>query len=384
MKLCLKILVIAIVAASTLPLMSCAAPASFSYQNVTVSLTVSFCSSCNGLTYLPAPYPQPIVVPMQQYQQLLPGTVVEAPQNGASQGACIELTAIVTNAPANVTWTLYPQAELGTPPVLLSGTNYPQTEPIANTGNPIAQSTNLTAIGSINSASGATNYYCIPPTPPVYTGAALQAAAAAPEPNGWILPTWTGLPQGYTEVVASVPTDPTNPNACANLNSSSCAYTTAVFQVVTLPGGVPTVELFPRTPSGASNVVLTISHSAPNNTYQFTGFAVGASACASSNPSATPPSPLCANGQLVNYTDNSIVWQIAPVSPSGTVAYCSAPAFSPQISNCPAVNSAAYGTISASGLYTAPSVLPPIEPVVITAVAHAASAQQASAYVDIN
>jgi hypothetical protein len=383
MKLCLKILVIAIVAASTLPLMSCAAPATFSYQNVSVALTVSFCSSCNGLTYLPAPYPQPIVVPMQQYQTLLPGTVVEAPQNGASQGACIELTATVTNAPANITWTLYPQAELTIPPGLLSGSGYPISEPIANTGDPVAQSNNPTAIGTINSASGATNYYCIPPTPPVYVGPSLAAAALAPEPNGWILP-WTGVPQGDVELVASVPTDPNNPNACANIYSSSCAFAAAVFQVVTLPGGVPTVELFPRTPSGATNTILTISHLAPNNTFQFDGFAVGASACASSNPTATPPSPLCSNGQLVNYTDNSLVWQIAPVSPSGTVAYCSPAAFSPQISNCPAVNSSVYGTITSSGLYTAPSAIPPLEPVVITAVAHAASAQQASAYITVN
>jgi hypothetical protein len=409
MKLFLKILVIAIVAASTLPLMSCAAPATFSYQNVTVALTASFCSSCNELTYVPAGqyapsgaqynYVQPIPVPFQQFQQLLPGTVVEAPANGASQGACIELTAIVANAPAaSVQWSLYPSANLTIPVVPGANGSYPVAEPITDTGLPQGQSTNLAQVGTINTASGNTNFYCIPPQVPVYTGTALQAAAAAPVPNGWAGPTWQGVPQGDTEVVASVSTDPSNPNACANFNSPSCAYTTAVFQVVPSgnPSGNPFVYLFPKSPSG--NVILTLSH-IPTSTgvcpsgavcnYTFTGFAIGAPGCQASGPTSTT----CTNGEPANFTDNYIVWQIAPQSPSGTVVYCSAapPAPLTQLSNCPVTNSTIYGTIipipgTNTAVYTAPTGIgpPPLNPVVITAVAHAASAVQTSAYVTIN
>src|ERR1035438_18998 len=60
MKL-LRILAVTAVAATSYFLVGCAAPAGFSYQNVTVTLT-PFCTDCpNGVFYNPA-YPMPTVV----------------------------------------------------------------------------------------------------------------------------------------------------------------------------------------------------------------------------------------------------------------------------------------------------------------------------------
>jgi hypothetical protein len=299
MKLCLKILVIAIIAASTFPLMSCAAPATFSYQNVSVTLTVTSCASCAGLTYVPLPYPQPVFLPDQQVQQVLPGSVVEAPANGGSQGACLQIGAIVTNAAPNITWTLYPTASLTIPYPIPSGGTFPINEPVSDVGTTTAQTNNPTAVGVLNSAVGLSNFYCEPPVP-IYTGAALQSAATAPVPPGWVGPTWTGVPQGDVELVASVPTDPSNPKACAVLTSPSCAYAVMLFQIYNLAG--VSVKLWPGTPSGQTSSILTLSHLAPNNSYQFNGFVVGSAPC-----NASPAGGVfCANSQSLPTTRSSI------------------------------------------------------------------------------
>ena len=54
MKLCLKLLVVALVATVTYSLTSCAAPASYSYSNISISLSAQ-CSDCPlGILYNPA------------------------------------------------------------------------------------------------------------------------------------------------------------------------------------------------------------------------------------------------------------------------------------------------------------------------------------------
>jgi hypothetical protein len=87
--------------------------------------------------------------------------------------------------------------------------------------------------------------------------------------------------------------------------------------------------------------------------------------------------------QLAEFTDNTVVYQIAASNNIGVPAYCTAPVIAPQLSNCPAVNSAVYGTITASGVYTAPATVPPVQPVII-AVSHGSSATTANAYITIN
>ena len=117
MKLCLKILAIAVIAVSTYSLIGCAAPPSFSYQNVTASITGQ-CSDCENsgivVFYNPA-YPQPPSA----------GSVALMPPGGG-QGGNTLFTVTVNNAPANnITWTIFPRPNLGSinnPP---NGTAYP-------------------------------------------------------------------------------------------------------------------------------------------------------------------------------------------------------------------------------------------------------------------
>src|ERR1017187_6060294 len=154
MKLCLKILAIAVIAVSTYSLIGCAAPPSFSYQNISISISAQ-CSDCGtaaGL-YNPA-YPLPP----------LPGNVIYA-SPGGGQGGDILLTATVTNAPSSVTWTIYPTPNLGSinnPP---TGTTFP----VGESGS---------SVGSISAASGNTADYHVAGSPPIYSGAALQQAQA--------------------------------------------------------------------------------------------------------------------------------------------------------------------------------------------------------------
>ncbi len=98
MKLCLKILAVASIAVFTYPITSCSGPAGFSYQNVAISLSQVpiQCSDCpGGITFNPAD-PAALTMPL-----------------GGGQGGTVLITATVTNAPANITWTIFPQPNLG-------------------------------------------------------------------------------------------------------------------------------------------------------------------------------------------------------------------------------------------------------------------------------
>src|ERR1022692_2161895 len=118
MKL-LRILAVTTIAASSCFLVGCAAPAGFSYQNVTVTLT-PFCEDCpNGIIYNPA-YPVPVPTSGNVSAggigsaggtsgaagaPALPGSVLLQPQAGP--GSVFWFQADVTNAPANITWNIY-------------------------------------------------------------------------------------------------------------------------------------------------------------------------------------------------------------------------------------------------------------------------------------
>src|SRR5450631_2874014 len=120
MKLCSKILVLAIIAVLTYPMTSCSGPAGFSYQNVVISLNKVpiQCSDCpgNAVTFNPAD----------------PGTVTMP--LGGGQGGTILITATVTNAPANITWTIFPQPNLGSIDAPPTGTSLPVTESSSSVG----------------------------------------------------------------------------------------------------------------------------------------------------------------------------------------------------------------------------------------------------------
>jgi hypothetical protein len=321
MKLCLKTLAVVVLAASIFALIGCAAPNTFNYSNVTISLTYTPCAAnCGGaIAYNPAS-PTTLVTP------------------GPSNNGCINIFATVTNAPANITYTLYPTPSLVIP-TLPSGTS-------------TSLGTQASPVGTVNYANGTTNFYCPNASPgalPIYKGAALQQAQSL------------GIPQGDVLLVAGVPNNPSTPSSsCVLPNSSGCAIFTQLIQLYNNAGatGPPAVSLFPSEPTGYTNVVATVTH---GTQFQFVGFAVGAPPC------------LTAAACLINGTqypigtpDNNLIWEVGPTTATAVPG-----------------GSATYGTISSTGLYTAPAAVPPAPPVIVVE-SELVSTVTAFAYITVN
>lgn len=313
MKLCLKFVALAVVFAAAGSLIGCAGPAQYSYQNVKVQLSAQ-CGDCAtiGQQYNPA-YPTPSTT-----TGIAPaGSVLLMPNAG--QGGTTLFTAYVTNAPANITWTLYPT------PNLAGITIYPTcTITPSSTNTSCVPTESSSQVGTINVASGNTAYYGQNGVP-VYSGAALQQAQTM------------GIPQGDVLLVASVPADPNNPSNVATAS-----------QLIQLYNTTPTVYLSPKTPTtpaGLTNPVVTVAHSTQ---FQFVGGVVGAPPCNGTGPTSSGG---CGSGAgaLPNFTtDNAANWYTAP---------------GPCVSGTPPATavlggSSVFGTISNTGLYTAPATIP--------------------------
>jgi hypothetical protein len=330
MKLCLKILAIVIVAATVYSLIGCAAPAHFSYSNVTLSLSYTPCyDNCPPLTYNPANTDALVT-------------------SGPGASGCDNVFATVTNAPANITYTLYP-----TPSLII-----PKPSGLTQQASPV---------GNINFGDGTTTFYCAPGTLPVYTGAALEQAQAM------------GIPQGDVELVAGVPNNPNTPSSsCVLPTSPGCTTFVQLFQIYNQgsPTGPPTVELFPSTPSGYVTSAVTLNTRPPSascpacqNQFQFNGFAIGAPPCLTStacliNGTAYP----------LYSTDNKVLWLVGQGGTSGTAG------------TAVLGGNTTYGTITSTGLYTAPAAVPtgsPYPQVLVVAEAEIVPTQTVTAYVTI-
>lgn len=329
MKFSYKVLALATAAAVTYSILGCAAPQSYSYSNVGITISAA-CTDCPTPVYNPA-YPVPAVAGGPAPA----GSVLLMPNTG--EGGTYTFTANVTNAPPNVTWTLYPTPNLTTP-------NPPPT----GTSTPVGESGNSS--GTIAVASGTTVYYSVP-GPPVYSGAALVQANAL------------GIPQGDVMLVASVPSNPTNPSAVVTASQLVQVYGGSTAQ------GPPSVYLSPKTPTtpaGLVNPVVTVTHGAGPlaGQYQFYGGVVGAAPCTTTTACAavSPTTP-------IGFTDNAPIWEVGPAPFSLATAI-------------PGGN-AIYGTISSTGLYTAPATIPPTQPVVII-VSHLVPTVDAYANIAIN
>ena len=312
MKFRTNFVVPCLIAAAT-ALVGCAGPTQYSYQNVKVQLSAE-CSDCAtiGQQYNPA-YPMPSTT-----TGIAPaGSVLLMPNAG--QGGTTTFTAHVTNAPANVTWTLYPT------PNLTGITVYPTCTITPSSTTPSCVPTeNASQVGTLTAASGATAYF-VQNGVPVYSGAALQQAQSL------------GIPQGDVLLVASVPADPNNP---ANVATAS--------QLVQIYNTAPSVYLTPRTPtnpSGLTNPVVTVART---KQFQFVGGAVGAPPCNGTGPT-TSGGCGSGTGALPNFsTDNAVNWYTGP---------------GPCVSGTPPATavlggSTLFGSISTTGLYTAPAAIP--------------------------
>jgi hypothetical protein len=280
--------------------------------------------------------------------------VILLPNGG--EGEVITLTAHVTNAPPNITWQVYPTNNLGVP-----------NPPASGSGTPVGESSIAGNTGYIIATSGTTAVYSCGQIP-IYSGAELVQAqnmqytitytTLSLPGNG--VPTEetinkqvTGIPMGYTLVSASVPNNPDNPS------SVSTAY--QLFENYNENSTTPTLYLTPHTPtspSGLTTSVVTIPH---GTTYQFFGGAAGAQPCIAPGGGTT-----CING-LPNFsTDDTVIWEVGATTATAVQG-----------------GSALYGTISSTGLYSAPATVPATQPVVVMA-SHAVPNSTMYAYITVN
>ncbi len=284
MKLSSRILAFAAIA-STSALISCAGPSGYSYKNVTIKL--SFNPICSGVCLTGTSNIFTLVPqPLQAGDLIGPPGAIRLPTGYQSSGSCVELTATVTNAPANLTWTIYP-TPTPTVPAPPSGTSYAPTLPSVN-------------VGTLSSTTGSQNYYCSPRDIPIYTGATLAQAQSL------------GIQQGETEVVVSVPADPNNP---ANVVSQTQTFNTE-------SNAVPSGVIVGTTPNTSLSLPL-------GGKFQFSGFVTGLSGY------------YTAPGTTTQIPSQSQVWSVT------------APGGLPIVGG-----NATIGTITNTGLYTAPSAYP--------------------------
>jgi hypothetical protein len=342
MKLCLKIFVVAIVAAFTYSLIGCAAPAGFSYQNVSISLNEYCTYSCSQVTYDPN---QPGVWEIGQIEYFF--------------------TATVQNAPPNYTWALYPTENLSEP-------GYPTcTGSGCLPGETSAGPTDGYFNAGPNNSGNTVIYW--PTGAPIFSGAALQQAEnfqytisytqQSLSVNGTpsiqtITKAATGIPMGDILLAVSVPSSATNP---------SQTYT--YYQLMEITGSTPSPYLIPSdptTPSGLTNSVVTVPH---GTSFQFFGGAVGGGPCSTATSCA-----LQASGyQSINSIDNTVVWEVGSSTSTVVIGGIS--------------GTGSYGTVSTSGLYTAPTVSPtgtfPFTAVLVMA-PHLALTTTKTAYITVN
>jgi hypothetical protein len=362
MKLCLKILAIAVIAAFTYSLTGCASPPSFTYTNVGITLSET-CSDCQGGSGVGV---------FLQFDPAKPWALL-VDGGGNQQGGSILFTATVTNAPSNLTWTLYPTQDLIEPnPNPNCQTTSTPCSP-TNTGNP----QELTAgwlTGDFVVESGNTALFqnaVIGGVEPIYTGAALAQAEAmtytVTYPQEVVLNTgvpqlqtvsqqMTGIPQGSVLMGVSVPSDPANPSTV-----------TTAYQLMEIYASAPVVYMTPSTPGSPAvftDSVLSIPHSTASqaNSYAFYGGAAGAPPCAGAT----------CNGAATGTTDNSVIWEVGASS-----------------STALAGGSTTYGTITSTGVYTAPTAIPPTGTnllpgqIVVVMASHESPSKTAVAYVTI-
>jgi hypothetical protein len=357
MKLCLKILAIAVIAAFTYSLTGCASPPSFTYSNVGISLSET-CSDCAGTIGTGSG-----VGVTLQFDTAKPWALM-VDGGGNQQGGSILFTATVTNAPSNLTWSLYPTQNLIDP----------NPNPNCQTSStPCApqELTNGWLIGTYAVISGNTALFqnaVIGGVEPIYTGAALAQAEAmtytVTYPQEVVsnlgIPTittvsqqMTGIPQGNVLLGVSVPNNPDNPSSL-----------TTAYQLMEIYASAPIVYLTPQTPtvpSGLTDSVLTVPR---GTSFAFYGGAAGAAPCATASSCGNQPVGL----QAIGSTDNTVIWEVGATS-----------------STAIAGGNTTYGTISTTGVYTAPATIPPGGTACVVVAAHVSgAAKPAYAYITID
>jgi hypothetical protein len=367
MKLCSKILAIAVVAAITVSLIGCAGPSATSYQNQAITMTAT-CSDCPiGIIFAPTnnlgqavpqpasnapPTTSPFAYPFAS-TAIPPGAIMLVDNQG--EGGTILLTATVNGQPAtDMTWTVYPTpVSPAEPAPYPTGGSAPIGENTSPYGQFFVESLNTGTYGWNPAGSSFTPIGSVP----YYTGTALEEANAMNIPQGDVL----------LYATAANPTDPGDPSDQLSYGLLVQIYNQSSSD------GPPSAFLVPRTPTNPSGLTTSVATVTRNTTFQFYGGIIGVEPCYT-------PTACAALNQPYLYTDNTSIWEIGTSTTNGVV--CSKLA-GMTAAQCPEgwidqVSGTPYNAI-----YTAPANVPSTQPV-ITVVSHANSSVSAYAYITVD
>jgi hypothetical protein len=363
MKLCLKILAIAVIAATTYSLIGCAAPSATTIQNQAITMTAT-CADCPiGIIFAPTNnMGQPVPVPTSNNAinttgtyavnstAIPPGAIMLVDNQG--EGGTFLLSATINGQPAtNMTWNIYPTpispAEPGSSGPI-TGTSTPVGESTSPYGQFFAESLNTATYGWNPAGSSFTPISGVP----YYTGTALEEANAM------------GIPQGDIMIVATA-SNPSDP-------ADTLSYSLLVQIYNQSSGdGPPSAFLAPRTPTTSGLTTVSVATVPRNSTFQFYGGIIGVEPCYTS---ATCPA------NALFYTDNTSIWEVGTSTTNGVV--CSKLA-GMTAAQCPEGWIDQSPTNPYIGIYTAPPTIPSTQPV-ISVVSHANTSVSAYAYLTVN
>jgi hypothetical protein len=105
--------------------------------------------------------------------------------------------------------------------------------------------------------------------------------------------------------------------------------------------------MFPRTPTNITGLTDSVATVPRGTSFQFTGYAVGAPPCTS-----TSACNAIYQGAPLNSTDNTVIWLVG--NANTTLGGVGNATIGGLVNGVPGP----YGTITQTGLYTAPSVIP--------------------------
>jgi hypothetical protein len=131
--------------------------------------------------------------------------------------------------------------------------------------------------------------------------------------------------------------------------------------------------MFPRTPTNPTGLTTSVATVPRGTSFQFTGYAVGAAPCFTTSTCNS-----YYQGAPLDSTDNTVIWLVG--NANTTLGGAGSATIGGLVNGVPGP----YGTITQTGLYTAPAVIPisGFQPIVVME-SHAAPTVQAIAYITI-
>ena len=162
-----------------------------------------------------------------------------------------------------------------------------------------------------------------------------------------------------------MPADPANPSDVVTASQLIQVYDPSKAQAPTL---------IPRTPTNPASLTTSVATVPRGTSFQFTGYEVG-------NPPCSTPATCNAiyQGAPLNSTDNGVIWLVG--NANATLGGVASATVGGLVNGVPGP----YGTITQTGLYTAPAVIPisGFQPLIVLESHATPASSPATAYITI-